>query len=649
MRTKKFTLLFFTLLLCSVTAFAQSISGKVNAKSTLKHLGYANVDIYKNDKLVANVLTDADGNFKVKLDTGTYRCEINYAGYEKITQEIKVTKDETADFGMKTDKKSKFSADSTVSYKSAAPVMMREYESVGIRSYKHSEGDMIGTADAVDADALYMGLGSIPDDVSGGSVVYSWGKSLKNDSAQSGKLTAGEINDFSKWNLWTDLNKGELNLFGALWNFSPRDRYLVQLTDEHKLPLANAKVELLNGNIVLYTGRSDNTGKAELWGSLRPDTLQKITVTSIRVNYNGEMKVSGSVKKFGEGINYFVFSTPCHQSANVDIAIVVDATGSMQDEIDYLKSDLNDVIYKSKTFSTTLNMRFANVFYRDHEDAYLTQSQDFTRVLSESVAYTNAHNADGGGDTPEAVEAGLDEAINKLSWSDDTRTKILFLVLDASPHNTLEIQEKMRKLAMEAAAKGIRIVPIAGSGAQKDTEYLMRCLALATNGTYVFLTDHSGIGGEHIAPSTDHYQVEIMNDVLVRVIKSFTYMPSCEQEIADLGVNLPSSQVVVTTVDTTKEDTAKIVAGQLITPIDTMQFKWNFYPNPTNGMVHITSDKNISELYLSDLSGKVLQVIHDIEPAKEATIDLSAYPTGIYLIRYPMGKQWESGKIVLSR
>jgi hypothetical protein len=163
------------------------------------------------------------------------------------------------------------------------------------------------------------------------------------------------------------------------------------------------------------------------------------------------------------------------------------------------------LIFKSKEFSTTLNLRFANVFYRDHGDVYLTQNQEFTRVLSESVAFTNKHNADGGGDAEEAVEIALDTAINKLSWNTDTRTKILLLVLDASPHNTPEIQEKMRNLCYKAAEKGIRIVPITGSGTTKDTEYLMRCLALATNGTYVFLTDRSGIGNSHIKPSTDNY------------------------------------------------------------------------------------------------------------------------------------------------
>lgn len=647
--TKTLSCILLTLL--SLVVYGQSISGKVSTESSAKKLGYANVDIYKNGKLVANVLTDAEGNFTVKLDTGIYQCEINYAGYEKVTKEIKVTKDEKADFGMKKDASSKYHADSTVTIstvrvsKSHAKKMeVSELKAAPVHGYVFSarEYEKWDFGDGMDISVV----GKIGD----GPVTSSWGKAIKKDSAASGKLTGGEINDFSKWKMWTDLTKGELNSLQSTWHFAPTNRYMVQLTDQHGLPLANAKVELLNGNNVLYTSRSDNTGKAELWGNLKYDTLVKVTVTSIRANYNGEIKTIGSVKKFEDGINSLVFTTPCQQSSNVDIAIVVDATGSMQDEIDYLKEDFNDVIYKSKAFSSSLNMRYANIFYRDIGDAYVTQSQDFTRVLSESTAYTNAHDADGGGDGPEAVEIALDSAINQLSWSEDTRTKLLFLVLDASPHNTYEIQEKMRSLCVQASAKGIRIIPLAGSGALKDTEYLMRCLALATNGTYLFLDNHSGIGNDHIQPSTDHYQVEILNDLLVRVIKSFTYMPSCEQAIADLGVNLPSSLVVVPTIDTTKIDTATVPTDAIASlPKDTLQLQWKFYPNPTNGVVNIVSNKNIPELYISDLSGKVLQVVKNIEPATTATVDLSGYATGIYLIRYPMDKQWVSGQIVLSR
>jgi hypothetical protein len=333
----------------------------------------------------------------------------------------------------------------------------------------------------------------------------------------------------------------------------------------------------------------------------------------------------------------------CGQSQKVDIAFVVDATGSMSDELNYLTAELNDVMFKSKEISSTLNFSFANVFYRDHGDAYLTRKQEFTRVLSESVSFISDQRAGGGGDFEEAVEVALDTAINGLNWSTEARARIIFLILDAPPHNTPEIQEKLIRISLQAAAKGIRIVPLVASGINKGTEYLMRSIALATNGTYAFLTDDSGIGGGHLKPSTDSYEVETLNDLLVRVIKSYSYMPDCEQTLPELDLNYPSDTVVYSPIDTTKLDSSSM------SPIKPIEVTWTFYPNPTRGIVNIKANVAIAELYITDLSGKVLQVVKDIEADKVVQADLSGYASGIYLIRYPVGKRWVSGKAVVVR
>jgi hypothetical protein len=122
-------------------------------------------------------------------------------------------------------------------------------------------------------------------------------------------------------------------------------------------------------------------------------------------------------------------------------------------------------------------------------------------------------------------------------------------------------------------------------------------------------------------------------------------MPDCQQYVADLGVNLPDSHVVVRN----NMDTAKVNPTKPIHLQDSIELQWIFYPNPTNGIVNIVSNKEIKELHISDLSGKVLQIIRNINPDMVVTVDLSEYSTGIYLIRYPIGKQWISGKIILIR
>jgi hypothetical protein len=65
------------------------------------------------------------------------------------------------------------------------------------------------------------------------------------------------------------------------------------------------------------------------------------------------------------------------------------------------------------------------------------------------------------------------------------------------------------------------IIPIAASGIDKSSEFLFRFMVQSTNGTYCFLTNHSGIGGDHVAATVGDYQVEYLNSLMVRLIKKY--------------------------------------------------------------------------------------------------------------------------------
>ena len=42
--------------------------------------------------------------------------------------------------------------------------------------------------------------------------------------------------------------------------------------------------------------------------------------------------------------------------------------------------------------------------------------------------------------------------------------------------------------------------------------------SICTNGTYVFLTDDSGVGDSHLEPIVGDYEVELLHDIIVRII-----------------------------------------------------------------------------------------------------------------------------------
>ncbi|MBQ4101895.1 MAG: hypothetical protein IJC85_03310, partial [Oscillospiraceae bacterium] len=125
-----------------------------------------------------------------------------------------------------------------------------------------------------------------------------------------------------------------------------------------------------------------------------------------------------------------------------------------------------------------------------------------------------------GGDTPEAVDAALEDALKNHTW-DEEATKILLLVLDAPPHEEAEVIKRMQEYSLLAAKMGVRIIPVLCSGGDTSCEYLMRSLAMMTGGEYVFLTDDSGIGGSHLKPTIGEYKVEKLNDLLVNLIGEY--------------------------------------------------------------------------------------------------------------------------------
>lgn len=56
----------------------------------------------------------------------------------------------------------------------------------------------------------------------------------------------------------------------------------------------------------------------------------------------------------------------------------------------------------------------------------------------------------------------------------------------------------------------------------------MKWTALQTNGTYVGLTDDSGIGGKHLEQEANDLEVELLGDIMTRLISDMTETDHCE-------------------------------------------------------------------------------------------------------------------------
>jgi hypothetical protein len=203
------------------------------------------------------------------------------------------------------------------------------------------------------------------------------------------------------------------------------------------------------------------------------------------------------------------------QPPKLDLEFLVDATGSMQDEITQLKSSLEDIATRIDALPTHPDVRFALTVYRDHGDAFLTRTWNFS---SDVVAFRKAIadvQADGGGDTPEDVQQGLHDALVKPSWRGPGTVKLVFLVGDAAPHlNYPDDPDYVSDVTM-AAREGIKIESLAASGLDDQGEYIWRQLAQATLGQFLFLTYGADDTTTH---HVSGYTADNLDDLVVRLV-----------------------------------------------------------------------------------------------------------------------------------
>jgi hypothetical protein len=230
----------------------------------------------------------------------------------------------------------------------------------------------------------------------------------------------------------------------------------------------------------------------------------------------------------------------------VDAALVLDTTGSMGDELDYLTSEFANISSAISTAFPGAQQRWALVVYRDTPDSdpgddYVVKSYDFTSDMAAFTATVGAQSAGGGGDTPESPELGLEE-LQKLSWrTGPSVAKVAFWVGDAPQHDYRAAQ--MKQAILDTRGAGIHLYPVSASGTDDLLEMTMRSAAELTGGRYLFLTDDSGVGGPHKTPEIPCYYVTRLSRALVRTVAmelSGTYMGPDPADVSRTAGN-PSS------------------------------------------------------------------------------------------------------------
>lgn len=123
---------------------------------------------------------------------------------------------------------------------------------------------------------------------------------------------------------------------------------------------------------------------------------------------------------------------------NLDIVFAIDATGSMKNDLEKLKTDMRPLL--ADLFGENCKTRIGLLFYRDYGDTFKYMDLPvkvfgFTTNLTTFSKNLNSVRIYGkeGGDIPEAVYEAMYAACDFYSWRTAAEKKII-LIGDAEPH-----------------------------------------------------------------------------------------------------------------------------------------------------------------------------------------------------------------------
>jgi hypothetical protein len=344
---------------------------------------------------------------------------------------------------------------------------------------------------------------------------------------QSGTLTAGDIDDHLNFTALQRYVERQLKSNVSLPFIEVKDRITLNILDAQGQGLSHARIVVTpsgTSNAVLetYAGSDGRfylfphfdgiqANQLDLQVSPPEDVLGSPTTVTLKTTLD--------LQQLDESREFTVTlpETTTILPPSLDMMFVIDTTGSMSDELDYLTVELRDIISTVHARYPQVDMRFGLIVYRDQGDVYVVKDLGFTDSLNLMQIQLSEQRAVGGGDYPEAMEEAMLSAIN-AEWRMGNVARLLFLIADAPPHdeNLLAMLEQVHT----ARQMGLRVYSLAASGVGDVAEFILRLSAVLTQGRYLFLTDDSGVGLSHAEPTVPCYVVTHLDQLISRVIVS---------------------------------------------------------------------------------------------------------------------------------
>jgi Mg-chelatase subunit ChlD len=169
----------------------------------------------------------------------------------------------------------------------------------------------------------------------------------------------------------------------------------------------------------------------------------------------------------------------------VDVAFILDTTGSMSEEIAAVKATIQKVA--SNLSSNKFRVNVGMVEFKDRTDPFATRVFPMTTNVASFSQQVGSVSASGGGDIPEDVNAGLHAGLTELAWSPDAVARFAFLIGDAPPHLDYRTGPDYVDDMRDAAHRGIQVFTVAASGMDELGQVVFRQIAQYTGATNLFV------------------------------------------------------------------------------------------------------------------------------------------------------------------
>ncbi len=342
-------------------------------------------------------------------------------------------------------------------------------------------------------------------------------------ASMASQVKAAAHNDNEEFYAYRQFCKS-VNLPNVQSSWKPDERYIIRVVDQNNNPVHKVEVTVSKGNFT-WTANTPASGEIVLFPKMDLDPgYNNIEDYEITVEQNSQ-----KVQPSSESVITVQLDREriLPKKIPLQICFLLDATGSMEDEIQQLKDVIFSIHSRIVSHQSNPAASFSLVAYRDKGDAFLVKGYPFTSNIDSFQIQLEPLHAQGGGDTPEDVCAGLQYSMESLNWNPDA-VKFVFLVGDAPPQVGRYADKNYLWAARKAREKGIRIVTVGASGLNTLGEFVFRQIALLTEGEFVFL--HYGESGESSGAGTvsdpgkvshhtgSNYNARRLDDIVVDIV-----------------------------------------------------------------------------------------------------------------------------------